>query len=658
MDLSVIIVSYNVKYFLEQCIHSVVASAGNISSEIIVTDNNSVDGSCRMVKEKFPAVKLISNDVNRGFAAACNQGIRISSGRYVLLLNPDTVIQEDTLGKCLSFMEEHADAGCMGVKMIDGKGRYLPESKRALPTPSVSFYKIFGMAALFPSSRRFGRYYLGHLDRDQTHEVEVLTGAFMFIRRAALDKCGLTDEDYFMYGEDVDLSYRIIQAGYKNYYYPGTTIIHYKGESTKKASFNYVFLFYNAMRIFARKHFSGRSASYFIFLINIAIYFRAALSVLQRFIRAVINPAADAAVIYIAYLFFLPLWAKIIFGENGSYPPEVMHFVIPSYIAVWLVSLYLNGGYEKSVRLSQIEKGILTGTVFILIIYALLPENLRYSRAMILTGTIWAMIALPLLRLLLSLADPADFRLLLMKGRKRIIIIGRPAECKRAAGILRHSNTGNELCGFVSADAAHASSEGYIGHLGQITDIAKIHLVDEMVFCSKDLPAQEIVKTMLLVSGSNVTFKIAAPGSLSIIGSNSINSAGELYGIYANTLSRPINRTKKRLFDIAASLLFLVISPVALFFVKAAAGYLKNILTTLSGRSTWVGYCAGSPVHPELPALKPGVLTPADASGNDVPSATPESLNLLYAKNYSISRDALIMAKAFSSLGRPPLLLH
>ena len=220
-----------------------------------------------MVKEKFPQAIVIENKKNTGFSYANNQAIKIAKGEYVLLLNPDTVVEEDTFEKVIAFMDAHPDAGGLGVKMIDGKGNFLPESKRGLPTPSVAFYKIFGFSKLLPKSKTFGKYHLGFLDKDQTHEIEILSGAFMLLRKKALDTVGLLDERFFMYGEDIDLSYRILLGGYKNYYFPETRIIHYKGESTKKSSVNYVFVFYRAMVIFAEKHFSQNNAKLFSFLI-------------------------------------------------------------------------------------------------------------------------------------------------------------------------------------------------------------------------------------------------------------------------------------------------------------------------------------------------------------------------------------------------------
>ncbi|HVA98512.1 MAG TPA: glycosyltransferase family 2 protein, partial [Bacteroidia bacterium] len=230
MKLSIIIVNYNVQHFLEQCLYSVRKAVSGIETEIFVVDNNSVDGSLAMLKEKFSEVIRIENKENTGFSKANNQAIRQATGEYILLLNPDTVVEEDTFQKIIAFMDKHQEAGGLGVKMLDGKGNFLAESKRGLPTPWVAFYKIFGLSKLFPKSKKFGKYHLGFLDNDKTNEVDVLSGAFMFLRKKVLDTIGLLDEAFFMYGEDIDISYRITLAGYKNYYFPETRIIHYKGE--------------------------------------------------------------------------------------------------------------------------------------------------------------------------------------------------------------------------------------------------------------------------------------------------------------------------------------------------------------------------------------------------------------------------------------------
>lgn len=282
MKLSIIIVNYNVKYFLEQCLRSVLKASRNIETEIFVVDNNSSDGSIAYLTSLFPEVIFIANKDNPGFSKANNQAIELAKGEYILLLNPDTVVEEDTFSNVCRFMDEHPDAGALGVKMLDGDGNFLPESKRGFPSPWNSFCKMFGLSKLFPKSPFFAKYHLRYLDENQIHEVDVLAGAFMLLRKSVLDKTGLLDDTFFMYGEDIDLSYRITLAGYKNYYLP-TPIIHYKGESTKK-DIKYVKIFYQSMIIFFNKHYPHYGKLYTV-LIYAAIYIRAGIHALSILIR-------------------------------------------------------------------------------------------------------------------------------------------------------------------------------------------------------------------------------------------------------------------------------------------------------------------------------------------------------------------------------------
>ena len=258
MKLSVIIVSYNVKYYLEQCLSSLMRSIGGIEAEVYVVDNHSKDGSVEYLSERFPSVHLVDSLHNLGFARANNLAIRKSQGEYVLLLNPDTVVGEQTIREAVDFMDSHDDAGALGVRMLETTGVSAMESRRGLPSPLVAFYKMTGLCARFPKHRRLGHYYMGGLPWDKPARIEVVSGAFCLLRRAALDEVGLLDEDFFMYGEDIDLSYRVLKGGYHNYYLP-STILHYKGESTQKSSFRYVHVFYEAMLIFFRKHYAGMS---------------------------------------------------------------------------------------------------------------------------------------------------------------------------------------------------------------------------------------------------------------------------------------------------------------------------------------------------------------------------------------------------------------
>lgn len=279
MKLSVIIVSYNVRYYLEQCLRSVFAATDGIDTEVYVVDNHSRDGSAEYISERFPSVNVINMSHNSGFASANNVAIKQSTGEYVLLLNPDTIVGESTIREGIAFMDSHPEAGAHGVRMLKADGESALESRRGLPTPMTAFYKMCGLCAMFPDSKRFGRYYMSNLPWDKPAQIEIISGAYCMLRRSALDKVGLLDEDFFMYGEDIDLSYRLLKGGYENWYLP-SAILHYKGESTQRSSFRYVHVFYEAMLIFFRKHYS-----HFSFLlslpIKLAIYAKAAITLIK-----------------------------------------------------------------------------------------------------------------------------------------------------------------------------------------------------------------------------------------------------------------------------------------------------------------------------------------------------------------------------------------
>ncbi len=649
MKLSVVIVNYNVKHFLEQCLNSVAAAAEHCETEVFVVDNNSVDGSCNMLREKFPWVKLIENKKNYGFSYANNQAIKQSTGEYVLLLNPDTVIEEDTLKSVCDFMDAHPDAGGLGVKMIDGKGRFLPESKRGLPTPQVAFYKIFGLSKLFPKSKKFGKYHLTYLDKDQIHKVDVLSGAFMLLRAETLNKIGLLDETFFMYGEDIDLSYRITLGGYNNYYYPETTIIHYKGESTKKGSVNYVLVFYNAMKIFARKHFSkGKGAGTMIFFINLAIYLRAAMAIAGRFITNAITPVIDALLILAGFLMITPLWENHLFGEGSAYPHDVFVGAMIMYISVWLLSLLLSGGYDKPVKMKNIYKGIFIGAVVILAVYALLPTYLRFSRALILLGTAWTLIVIPLVRLLLNYSKLTVFKVNLPK-RKKVAVVGSKEECRSLVGQLMSSRTKVSIVAYVSPDSVE--DKFFAGDVSQLDEIVTINKIDELIFCAKDIQAQQIIKTMLNLSSLKLDYKIASPDGFSVIGSNSINTTGELYNIDINAIDKPENRRSKRMFDFVVSLLIILFSPILIWFIKGKLKAYANLFAVLFGSKTFVSYCTAENDITLLPKIKKGVFSVGMVYGREVKKDVADRLNIMYAKDYRVSHDVTMLFKLWRKLG-------
>lgn len=645
--LSIIIVNYNVRFFLEQCLQSVSEAIRNIDTEVFVVDNNSSDSSVLMVQQKFPWVKLFVNSENVGFARANNQAIRMSEGEYVLLLNPDTVIQPDTLEKVITFMDEHPDAGALGVKMIDGKGKFLPESKRGLPTPWVAFYKIFGLSALFPKSKIFGKYHLSYLNADQNHQVEVLSGAFMLIRRKVLDIVGLLDETFFMYGEDIDLSYRILKAGYKNYYFAGTTIIHYKGESTKKGSLNYVRTFYKAMEIFARKHFSQSIARIFFFAIRLAIYFRALLDVIKKIGKSIALPFFDFAFILSGYLIIARYWESItLHPEGGSYPDVLLHVALLAYTAIWMLSLFFAGAYDKHMNVSKILKGIGFGTIVILIIYSLLDQSLRFSRALIFLGAIWSVFVCTFNRLVfrkMSLSLQFSFP-------RRFLIVGNSEDVQKVHTILRQSlPIEPEFVAYVSGSTDYNSK--FIGSIEQLEDIVRIYKIEEIIFSSKSLTTSLIIQTMTKLQNLDVSIKIAPPDAKFIIGSNSVNEKGDIYLTEINAINLPENRRKKRVFDFLLALFFLFSFPAVIWFIEQKKGFFKNIFLVLFNKKTWVGL----PETEEYSLIYhlPGVITPDQqfAHFTQINEDVKQEIAVLYARNYSIRKDLLIIVNAFSQLG-------
>jgi GT2 family glycosyltransferase len=636
MKLSIVIVNYNVRYFLEQCLLSVQRACTNVSAEVFVVDNASKDGSVEMLHGKFSDVKVIANAENAGFSKANNQAIEKATGEYVLLLNPDTVVAEDTFEKCVAFMDAHPNAGGLGVHMIDGKGNFLPESKRGLPTPSVAFYKTFGLAALFPKSKTFGRYHLGFLDEQQTHEVEILSGAFMLLRKSVLDKIGLLDETFFMYGEDVDLSYRIIKAGFKNYYFADTTIIHYKGESTKKGSLNYVKVFYNAMIIFARKHFSGNQSGLFSLLINFAIVFRGALTLLSSLIASSYLFVLDALLSFSGIFLIKTYWENMIKYSDSYYPNQFLFIVVPAYILIWIFSAFLSGAYDKPFRVSKIVRGVLLGTIAIAVLYAFIPDEWRFSRAMILLGAAWTAFEMFFTRMFFQVVKSQS--LSVEDDEEGLcLIVGEPRETGRAEKILRGLGSTNEV---VQKNLLRDSAK-----------YAAVYNAREIVFCSAEVSFKEII-AQIKQCGKQADYKILNLGSDALIGSNSKDGAGDLYVAERSyALFRSENLRRKRILDIFLCASFILISPLNLILLIGFRRFLPNWLSVLSGKKSWVGFHSAENLK-KFPHAKQGIICPADniqtfaLTEEDVAAA-----ELNYARHYSISKDLSLLFRNFKKIG-------
>lgn len=349
--LSIIIVSYNVKYFLEQCLYSIQKAAKGINTEVIVVDNNSTDGSVEYLQKIFGPVLFVANKENTGYARACNQGLQLARGELLLFLNPDTLLAEDCLSQSIQVLQSKKELGALGVRMLDGSGRFLPESKRGFPSPKASFFKLSGLIKIFPHSKTFAQYYLGHLPEKENNEIDVLTGAYLMVKKEVLERTGGFDESFFMYGEDIDLSYRIRQAGYKIYYLADCSIIHFKGESTKR-DMAYTKLFYKAMRIFVQKHYEKESWL-FTGMIRVAIAVRGLLSFTgQLFLRGMPRPVAGSHTMQ-----------TLLVGEVSETSP-VAAILKRQVVERKLVTIAVPGGIAAALQLQQAEDVIFcAGTI-------------------------------------------------------------------------------------------------------------------------------------------------------------------------------------------------------------------------------------------------------------------------------------------------------
>ncbi len=631
MKLSVIIVNYNVKYFLKQCLASVygsdrrLADGSELELDVWVVDNDSVDGSVEMVRRDYPQVHVIENHENVGFARANNMVLAKSTGDCMLLLNPDTVVERDTFARCTDFMAEHPDCGSLTVKMVDGKGNFLRESKRGFPSPAASFYKISGLTRLFPHSKRFAAYYMGHLGEDDINEIEILPGAFLMIRREVYDKIGGLDESYFMYGEDIDYSWSIKLAGWKNYYLPTTRIIHYKGESTRKGSMNYVYTFYNAMAIFVRKYFSGKDARLFNLLLQVAIWMRATLAWMQRIAQRVAVPLADFLLAYGGFVLIKAMWENVKWGGAEYYPAEYTLLVIPLYILILMCSSWLSGGYDKPVRIGRIVSGVGTGLLLLLAFYSLLDESQRYSRMLLVLGSVWTLMSTLIVRMLLSVNNVKGYTLR-AHTRGTILAVGTKAETARLRELYASMGMATDKLAVTDdTDARH------------LQDIIRIEHADEVVFCGCDI--RHVIELMAHLRTTGVEYKIAPSESDYIIGSESVLSPDDLYIADLNTISTDTSRRRKRLFDIGTAMALLLLSPLLFWFQKRKGNYFGHCLSVLVGTLTWVGYTNHR-----------GVFTAADMLRGNATEQLRERLTLRYMRHYSTATDFTILMRNWNNI--------
>lgn len=649
MKVSVIIVNYNVSYFLEVCLHSTLRALKKTVGEIIVVDNHSTDDSVAMMRRRFPEVTIIENKGNKGFGKANNQGVAIAKGEYILFLNPDTVLTEDYFEKTINYMDAHPNAGCIGPKLLDGKGQFAPESKRSFPSLAVAFYKTTGINKLFSKSPYFNKYYAVHIGEDETAAVDVLMGCCMMMRASVLEKINYAfDEDFFMYGEDIDLSYRIQKAGYQNIYFPETAIIHYKGESTKKTSLSYVKTFNEALSLFVKKNYPTAKAKLFSVFINVGIVLRAFITITKNLLSIIKMPLLDTLLLF-AMLWCVKEWYLIDIKGYKSIPLSALLATIPAYLAFWISSMYLNGVYEPSYNPTRVIRGMTIGTILALAYYGLLSSENRYSRSIILfTGFAGTILMLLMHRIL------HHYKILkyipYTKISRKTVMVAAAQNYVQAAQLMQATDYPLQLYGRISVNENDTNLS--LNDLDHLPETLYQSNVQEVVFCPEDLPYEAIIKKMQ-TCGTGYEYKIHLSGSNGFVGSNSRHTSGDVYITAPKyNLSHNYHVRNKRIFDVAFSLLLLLLAP-ALLFRKNATQFFQNNIAVLWGKKTFVGYA--KPQHQEkLPLLKQGILYPYNFIANTPPpnDFTLEKLDTEYATQYNVLFDFRIVLKNFKFLSR------
>jgi GT2 family glycosyltransferase/lipopolysaccharide/colanic/teichoic acid biosynthesis glycosyltransferase len=662
VTLSVIIVNYNVRAFLETCLRSLAKALDSIEGEVIVVDNASDDGSVEMLKQKFPAVKIIINDRNIGFAAANNRALKDANGKYILLLNPDTVVQEDTLRVMCDFLDRDESVGLAGCKILNPDGSLQLACRRSYPTPWVAFTKIVGLSTLFPMSKLFGRYNLAYLDPDGSYEVDAVSGSFMFIRRSLIADVGELDEQFFMYGEDLDLCYRIKKAGWKIYYVHSTKVIHYKGESVRRSDIDEVKVFYEAMRLFVRKHY--RTNIFTTGLLSAGITLRQWLASLARSSKTVFAVFIDIIIVNIALLAGELIWFGEIFRLPAyAYPVTT---TIPALIIV--LSMYFSGVYK--VR----KYSVLHATNAVIIGYLIISaltfffKSYGFSRMVVIISGLINVIALPGWRVaawtLWRLPEAGKRSLF---GR-RTLIVGVERDGQAVLHKLQgRIGGGYEVVGFVDRDRKRIGERiGGVEILGSIDNISKVveeKHVSEVIFSTDSLSYGAILSIIARMSSRGVNFRLVPSSMDVIIGKTHIDVLDDIPLVEIDyNINRIRNKVVKRTFDIFMSSILMIITwPLSIIHrsgVKDRSGItewyrllprvLKGEMSIVGPQSDTAGPLVAGSKRTDLFLGKTGITGLVQINRRtDLTLEEVEKYNLYYAKNQSLVLDIEILLKTF-----------
>ncbi len=659
MDLSVIIVNYNVRQFLESALASVYRAMEGVKGEVFIVDNASDDGSVEMVKAKFPVVILIESKANVGFARANNAALKQSNGRYLLLLNPDTIVQEDTFKVMMKFFDENADAGAAGCKILNPDGTFQLPCRRSFPTPWVAFTKIFGLSALFPKSKLFGKYNLTYLNEDETYEVDAVSGSFLFIRREVYEKVGGLDETFFMYGEDLDWCFRISKSGYKVYYVPLTKIIHFKGESTRRSEIDEIRTFYQAMQLFIEKHFS--SSTIVEVLLTVGILLRAALALLVKASRPLLIAFVDFVLVDLA----LVLGEYLYFGEILRFPHYAYPVVwaVPSSVVV--ASMYFSGVYTT--RRHSVSRTIFAVFVSYILISATIFffKDFAFSRAVVLISGLINFILLPGWRLVFErITGRRSTSRKSLFGRPTVIVGTGPSAQEVLKKLRARVDDGYDVVGFIDVNRKNIGEKiSGVEIIGSIDNVGKViaeRRVMEVIFSTDGLTYTDILSVIARSNNRSVNFRLVPNSLESIIGKTQIDDLNTLPFVEIEyNIHKPGNRLAKRIFDIVVSLLgLIVVYPfVRIFSSSPHGGFARKVLLlpqVFFGRISVVGRSLSDP-----DMLKDGLMTvqsylgPRGLTGlvqiNQRTDLGPEEIErykLYYAKNQSLMLDLEIVMKS------------
>ena len=559
MDLSIIIVNYNVKEFLQNLLHSISKSSNKLNREIIIVDNASNDGSVEFIREKFPEVNLIVNNKNLGFSKANNIGMKQATGKYTLLLNPDTLVSEDTFEKMIRFFEENNQVGLAGCKILNPDGTLQLACRRSFPGPWTSFCKVTGLSNLFPESRIFARYNLTYLDPDQTYEVDAISGSFMMFRKDVYEKIGGLDEKFFMYGEDLDFCYRAQKSGYKVFYVHSTQIIHYKGESTKRSGLDETKIFYIAMHLFVKKHLSG---SFFVgIILQSAIIFRKLFAFLGKRKLALLAIILDFVFYDLTlmgsekvYILFKSRWAGF---PHFSLPvvfsiPAVMHIIITG----------LTGNYKKYEFTILKNFGAIIISFFFVASLSFFFKDFAYSRGVIVLTYFTLFFSLTLWRigakLFFNLGSNKNEGL-----QRRTLVVGVDKHTAAIANKLKHKHTDlHNVIGLISHTNKEVGEEiaglKVLGSTENLNKVIKDNKINEVILSSLELSYNEIMTIVSKNQNDSIDFKLIGNNLDFLVGKTSVSILDDTPIIDLNyNISSPVIKLIKRVFDFFLSLLVL-----------------------------------------------------------------------------------------------------